>query len=463
MSQSGSGQPEAGGTYPYGLRMEDADIAGDGIGAPSDESRGHEERRLDDVPDGFGGWGAAQESWLPPDWPDQGVFLPAPNDGAPSWDASFPSTPPYGTPRHHGPRGLLVRLAIIMVLLILVAAIAFAALARSHTIRIFTADNPAAAASPPSLSVTAGAKNGRNGRTRRLYSAAAELPGITKAEAERVLATYWRQNNIANELRSGTLLAAIEGGGSYQMDVGTYRMDRATDPANNDYSAFEAEDAVYYIPREPSGVYPHWFVVRITYTDLASPWHATGTGYVLFAQAAKGAGWKNVLEPYLLTGSGLAPFVETDAEGYAIEASLNNNDPNLSVPPGQIQQVTAASLDGAPGTVKDPGNLADLQNEAYFRTRLPDGSTVTDRHYASGPVLGLRTAGGGALMFYGLTARLSLAPPPGETFELGIPGYYSPSQALTSATVMYVDQFAAYIPHGPATPRIVADASGIAG
>jgi hypothetical protein len=336
-------------------------------------------------------------------------------------------------------------------------------LARSHTIRVFPADNPAAAASPHSLSVTAGAKNGRNGRTRRSDFAAAELPAITKAEAKRILAAYWRQNNIANELRSGTLLAAIEGGGSYQMDVGTYRMDRATDPANNDYSAFEAEDAVYYIPRESSGVYPHWFVVRITYTDLASPWHATGAGYVLFAQAAKGAGWKNVLEPYLLTGSGPAPFVETDAEGYAIEASLNDNDPNLSVPPGQIQQVTATSLDGAPGTVKDPGNLADLQDEAYFRTRLPDGSTDTDRHYASGPVLGLRTADAGALMFYGLTARLSLAPPPGETFELGIPGYYSPSQALTSATVMYVDQFAAYIPHGPATPRIVADASGIAG
>ena len=238
------------------------------------------------------------------------------------------------------------------------------------------------------------------------------------------------------------------------MDIGTYRMDRATDPANNDYAAFEAEDAVYYIPREPSGVYPHRFVVRVTYADLASPRHATGAGYVLFAQAAKGADGKNVLEPSLLTGSGPAPFVETDPEGYAIQESLNDNDPNLRVPPGQIQEVTAASLDGAPGPVTDPGNLADLQDEAYFQPRLPDGSTDTDRHYASGPVFGLKTADGGALMFYGLTARLSLAPPPGETFELDIPGYHSPSQALTSATVMYVDQFATYIPRGPATPAL---------
>jgi len=53
-----------------------------------------------------------------------------------------------------------------------------------------------------------------------------------------------------------------------------------------------ALDAIMlYIPREPSGVYPHWFVVRVRYAGLASPWHATGAGYVLFAQAAKGVGW----------------------------------------------------------------------------------------------------------------------------------------------------------------------------
>jgi len=106
------------------------------------------------------------------------------------------------------------------------------------------------------------------------------------------------------------------------MDTGTYRMARVTDPANNDYLPFKADDAVYYIPRKPSSVYPHWFVVLVRYANLASPSHATGAGYVLFTQAAKGAAWKNVLEPYLLTGSGPAPFVETDAEGYAIEASL---------------------------------------------------------------------------------------------------------------------------------------------
>ena len=74
-------------------------------------------------------------------------------------------------------------------------------------------------------------------------------------------------------------------------------MDRVTDPANRQYTAFTAENATYYIPRQPAGMYPRWFVLRVAYANLAAPQHATGAGYVLFTQAAKNAPWKNVLEP----------------------------------------------------------------------------------------------------------------------------------------------------------------------
>ena len=36
-------------------------------------------------------------------------------------------------------------------------------------------------------------------------------------------------------------------------------LDRVTDPANRQYTAFTAENATYYIPRQPSGAYPRWF------------------------------------------------------------------------------------------------------------------------------------------------------------------------------------------------------------
>ena len=113
--------------------------------------------------------------------------------------------------------------------------------------------------------------------------------------------------------------------------------------------------------------------------------------------------------------------------------------------------------------VKNPGNLADLRDDAYFSGKLPAGSTDTDKHSASGRVFALKTAGGGVLAFYALTAQLTLAPPPGQTFQVSIPGFYSSSQTLTSATVKYAEQFATYIPPDQAGPQILADASGITG
>ena len=45
-----------------------------------------------------------------------------------------------------------------------------------------------------------------------------------------------------------------------------------------------------------------------------------------------------------------------------------------------------------------------------------------------------------------------------------IPGFYSPGQALTKATVRYLEQFAAADPpSGTGPPRVVADYSAITG
>ena len=330
-----------------------------------------------------------------------------------------------------------------------VCAVAVIVIPHALAIRLAPADDPGATASQHAPSVRSGSS-----------SPAAQPPAITRTGAERVLTDYWRVNNAANQSRSDTLLATIEAGSSYAIDAGTYQMSRVTDPSNSQYAPFTVENAVYYIPRQPARVYPRWFAARITYATLASPQHVTGAGYVLFIQDAKDAAWKNLLEPYLLPSTGPAPFIETDAQGYAIQAALTSAA-GLTTSPAQIPQLTAQSLDGASAALKNPGNLADLRDQAYFQARLPARSAVTDRHGTSGLVFALKTAGGGALVFYHLIARLSLTPPPGQTIELGIPGYYSSSQALTFAAVDYADQFAVDIPAGSASPVVVADASGI--
>ena len=427
------------------------EFTGPGFSALEDDTWTSHEQPGDADPYAPAGWGSPQDYGQPEDISGQGVFVPGHGD---PW-GTVP-TPPPGTPRHQSARRIRLRpLAIAALALISVCVIAVIAFPHARPIRLTPADDPGATASAHAPSVRPGPS-----------SPPAEPPAITRTGAERVLANYWRVNNTANQSRSSTLLATIEAGSSYTMDAGTYQMSRVTDPSNSQYAPFTAENAVYYIPRQPAGVYPRWFAARVTYATLASPQRATGAGYVLFLQDSKDAAWKNVLEPFLLTAAGPTPFIQTDAQGYALQAPLTSAA-GLSAAPAQIPQLTAESLDGtAPaGTVRNPGNLADLRDQEYFQSRLPAGSADTDRHYVAGLVFALKTVGGGALVLYHLTARLSLTPPPGETLKLGIPGYYSPSQALTSATVEYADQFAVNLPAGSGgtAPAVIADASGITG
>jgi hypothetical protein len=446
---------EANGAYPYELPVHDSAITGTGTGMPGADTRQYDEWHHVETPArGAGGSDATGEFGPPPDWTDEGVFIAGDDDSQPGWDTGPESpTPPYGTPRRHPARRPPARLIATTALVILcITAITFVLFPRNHTIRIAPADNPAATASQPTPGVRSG------GTT----PAAAEPAALTKADAERILASYWQVNNTANESRSDALLKTVEAGSSYSMDAGTYQMDRVTDPDNRQYTAFTAENATYYIPRQPAGTYPRWFAVRVTYANLDAPQHATGAGYVLFTQAAMNSPWKNDLEPYMLPGTGPGPFIETDSQGYAIAASASD-EAGLSVTSAQIQEVTAESLVSSSATVKDPGNLADLRDEAYFGGKLPAGSADTDKRSASGRVFALKTVGGGVLAFYALTAQLTLAPPPGQTFQVSIPGFYSSSQTLTSATIGYAEQFATYIPPDQASPQILADASGITG
>jgi hypothetical protein len=458
MSHPDPGHPaEANGAYPSELPVHDSAGTGTGTGMPgtgTGTGQYQEWHHADPPPRGAGSWDAMQASGPRPGWADEGVFVAGHDDGQHMRDTGPASpAPPYRTPRHYPARRLPARLIATTALLILcITVIAFVMFSRNHAIRISPADNPAATASQPTPVV-------RGGGT---PPAAAEPATLTRAAAERILARYWQVNNTASESRSDALLKTVEAGSSYRMDAGTYRMGRVTDPANRQYTAFTAKNATYYIPRQPTGMYPRWFAARITYASLTAPQHATGAGYVLFTQAAKYAPWKNVLEPCLLPGTGPGPFIETDSHGYAIAAGAPD-EAELSVTSAQVQEATAESLDGSSATVKTPGNLADLRDEAYFGGKLPAGSTDTHKHSAWGRVFALKTAGGGILVFYALTAQLTLAPPPGQTFEVSIPGFYSSSQTLTSVTLGYAEQFATYIPPDQAAPQILADASGITG
>ena len=112
----------------------------------------------------------------------------------------------------------------------------------------------------------------------------------------------------------------------------------------------------------------------------------------------------------------------------------------------------------------------------------PPTATVTDAHAAAtgpeGQTFALLTANGGALVFYtdsgrsqgpfemtvlicGFLAELTITAPARSKLHLTVPGFYSPAQALSSAGLTYLDQFAAYDP--PANvgvPTVLGEYSG---
>jgi hypothetical protein len=294
---------------------------------------------------------------------------------------------------------------------------------------------------------------------------AAGAAPLTVAAARRVLSAYTAGNTSANAARSDAELAMVETGGSYAIDAGLYALQRAS--GAQPFPPFAPVAAAYYIPRsEPAGG-TRWFVVRVANAFAAAPKKTTSTEYLLFTQAAPGARWQNAIEPYLLTGAA-APPIAVGPDGLATAVSPAAGA--LAVAPGQLAARTAGSLDGVGGgifvTTASPG-LADRESREFWRGKLP-GTRVHDAHTAAsgqaGQTFALRTVGGGALVFYTDSAELTFTPPAGTTLRLAVPGLYSAAQALTTARLAYLDQFAAYDPaagSGPAT--VIAAYSGLTG
>jgi hypothetical protein len=283
------------------------------------------------------------------------------------------------------------------------------------------------------------------------------------SQAQGVLAAYTTANNSANAQRSDTLLASVETGSSNAIDAGLYVTQAAAGTAP--YPAFSPVQATYYIPRDEPATGPRWFVVQVANAFTSNPRKITSNEYLLFTQPAPGGAWQDTIEPFLLATVS-APKIEVGADGLATAVSPGAT--SVTIAPGQLPAATAASLDGTgQASIADPGNLADRADQRLWQAKVP-GGTVTDTHTAAtgadGQEFALLTTDGGALAFYTDAAELTITPPAGSTLHLTIPGLYSSQQALSQATVGYLEQFAAYDPPaGGGAPRVVADYSGITG
>ncbi len=400
---------------------------------------------------GYGQPGPAQQ--YPDAGYEDGGTRPVPHGGYPGGgdgygDDGWGAEPPTRR-RGRGRRPLII--AVVLLLLVLVAWEGLRHLSRPG--------NPQAG---PAASTGTMPSAGRPASSPASSSPAPQA--VTPAAARGVLAAYLTANNEANRSRSSSELAGIEGGSSYLLDAGGYRWTKVTDPSNSKYRPITFADPSFYVPRE-SG-YPLWFAVHGQWTGLDGSQTGLDAAYLVFTRASASSPWLEILEPDILAGSPRIRIAMT-ASGYAEQVNLATAD-GLSVAPSSIQSLTARYLDGSGSGLTGfsmPGNLQDLSDAQFWRSRLPQGSGLTLKHTPSGnQVFGLRTTDGGALLFYDLGATMTMTAPQGSSLQIQIPGYYSSDQPVTSATLPYVDQFAVFDPPQPqmGSPVAVASAGGIA-
>jgi hypothetical protein len=385
-------------------------------------------------------------------WTPRGPAFAPGGPGGGNWPDQ--SWPPRLAAKPRRPRWLVPGTAVLAA--VLAAGMTYVLVGTgTHGAAANSADGARSAATAQHAAATGRPAAGRPAAKASQPTAPTPQPPVSMAGAKAVLAGYATANNRSNAKMSDSLLGTYESGSSYALDAGFYRAERGAKSAP--YPAFTPAQAQFYIPRE-AAAYPHWFAALATNVGLAKGSRDLGIEYLVFTQAAPGAPWKDADEPYVPKG-GAAATIALDADGLATAVAPGAS--GLALTPATISTVTARSLDGA-GPVTNPGNLADFEDQAFWRRTLPKDTAVSVRHSpTNGPVFGLRTTDGGALLFYTDAAETRLTAPRGQTMRLKIAGFYD-GKRLTTANVGYLEQFATYDPpQGTTGPRVVADYSGI--
>ncbi|MFB4306088.1 hypothetical protein [Actinomadura sp. GTD37] len=220
-------------------------------------------------------------------------------------------------------------------------------------------------------------------------------PALTKAQAQRVLASYTAAANRAGYRFSGRALRAIEADPQLSMDVAALKLRRAV-RQRPPKLAFTS--TTFYIPRLTG--YPHWFAADA----------ATGQGdrtlrhALLFTQAEAGAPWLLAADPY--PAEPALSKIALDPDGFATPVDPGAKD--LAVAPGSLPQAHAALLTEGP-RASGAAHLADgaKTSETYKALKQGEhalagrGVTLSSR-FSAAPykVYALRTKDRGALVWY---------------------------------------------------------------
>ena len=263
-------------------------------------------------------------------------------------------------------------------------------------------------------------------------------PAITLAQARQVWDHY--DAVIRTQVTKAGLPAP-----ALSLETGPRRAyDAANGTAKLAYPAYTAP--AFYLP-EQSG-YPHFFVVAVTKkpasdssAGAAAPVsvdgaeiHPFGPELLLFEQARAGTRWLLASTVNLAVGEAL-PTLPTDGAGYI--QTVAPSAATLLAQPGEVGAFQAAVVDDGPASpairaVADSQLTTGLYQGALRHAdglRAPPGDIYQwELKGTSYPEFALRTAGGGALVFYTMALDTTIA----------VPGYIDKADPVRSGPPIQV-------------------------
>lgn len=251
----------------------------------------------------------------------------------------------------------------------------------------------------------------------------AAVPGVTRAQAAKVVKQYTARSNRANRKVDLQLTARIETGVLGEIDEANLKVRRVDKPGGDPgYQPLVLSDTRYLIP-EVRG-WPKWFVADTANNRDGNRW------LLAFHRNSTAEEWKasylSVVEPDDM------PEVVVGKDGYAEPVPLGER--SLAVAPGKLGATYTRYLkDGTPGVFADGPFTSGLRKQRAGQKRTPKYVTqYADQAVpeASYPPFALRTADGGALVLF--TTRHSWKVTAATGIPLPPPGKYS--KTLMSGT-----------------------------
>lgn len=249
---------------------------------------------------------------------------------------------------------------------------------------------------------------------------------LTLAAARNAYHNYVTTSNTAAANGDQTQGLAIAADAQWAVAKGQYT---ALASAGMPVTQYRYGQPVFYVPALSD--YPHWFVVsvpRSTDTD-GHPGAAVNT-IMLFDQLRPG-------QPWTLTGSAVLdqrlPAIARDSDGYAID--MTTSDPMLLLRPDVVGATQAAVVDQGPANAAAAVIASGPQTTGLYAAQdaYAKAQAAKNLQYqwllegAAFPQFQMRTADGGALVFYGMYLNTTTEHPnllPGS--PIPVPADFSP-------------------------------------